>query len=443
MIGINYLFIEVIAYGFYRLKYGEYDAGNSQLERVTTINDIANGAVFTGTPADAKVNNHGRTFSKEILHPYLGYITEGTRVLEPCDKTSPAAARKCYQRIKSPADAPLPKRSADTLNVALLGGSVAVGTVNGSVPQAYERLLAGLPEYKGRRVIVHVMAAGGYRQPQPLMMLNYFYSLGAEYDIVISLDGFNDVAVAASEYKWNKIHPSFPRSWNHRIANTISADAINLQAKKINLESRHTGWARLMSKPVFRTSPLSNLLWRIKHSRYQAQSAQLSVDIAAAIGEGDQDAPPSFEKLGPDYDFSDWSNLVEYTAEIWARSNHLAHGVAEVQGAKFFHFIQPNQYIEGAKPLMNPQERSIAMGAANSGYGAWYKLGYPFLKQQQRWLEEQGVHTSDLTFLYKDIEGPIYIDNCCHVNSQGSYMIVEAIVDTIRQYNQTNEASTQ
>lgn len=441
---VNYAFVEAIAYGFYRLKFGEYNATQLQVERITTINDIANGAVFTGEQANVRSDSKPLTkrFSKEVLHPYFGYTTEGTQAIENCE-ASDAAPLDCYERIKSPLDTPLPKRGPNTLNVALLGGSVAVGTVTGAPRRAYQRLLAKLPEYQGRKVTLHLMAAGGYRQPQSLMMLNYYYSLGAEYDLIISLDGFNEVSVASSEYKWNKIHPSFPRSWNHRTKNTISVDAVNLQAKKINLEGRHSSWADFMSNPIIRVSPLSNLLWRVKHSRYLSQVSRLNAEIASVMGQADESGAPSFERFGPDYAFSDWSDLTSYTADIWAKSNHLAHGIAEVQGAKFFHFIQPNQYIEGAKEFMYPEERAVAIAppGAGGGYGAWYKMGYPFLKKQQSWLKEQGVHTTDLTYLFRDFKGPIYIDNCCHVNSQGSDMIVHAIVDTIHQYNLSAETN--
>lgn len=446
MLAVNYVFVEAIAYGFYRFKYGEYDASQLQIERITTLNDIANGAVFTGELVDQQSapEKRAKRFSKEVLHPYFGYTTEGAELVDGCDVAT-AGSNGCYQRIKSALDSPLPKRGPNVLNVALLGGSVAVGTVTGAPPRTYQRLLEKLPEYQGRKVNLHLMAAGGYRQPQPLMMLNYYYSLGAEYDLIISLDGFNEISVASSEYKWQKIHPSFPRSWNHRIENTISVDAINLQAKKINLESTHANWADFMSNPIIRISPLSNLLWRIKHSRYLFAVSQLNAQIASAMGQADDSKTPSYERFGPDYAFSDWSELASYTADIWSKSNHLAHGIAKVQGAKFFQFIQPNQYIEGAKEFMYPEEKAVAIAppGAGGGYGAWYKMGYPFIKEQQKWLKEQGVHTTDLTYLFKDFKGPIYIDNCCHVNSQGSDMIVHAIVDTIHQYNLSAEASSQ
>jgi len=306
----------------------------------------------------------------------------------------------------------MPKRGQDTLNVALLGGSVAVGTVSG-------------------------VLSGGYRQPQPLMKLNYYYALGAEYDLIISLDGFNEIAIASSGYKWGKVHPSFPRSWNHRLANTMNPELIKLQAKKVVLEDSHSARARFMSNPINRNSPLSNLLWKILHSRFSSRVAKLNSDMTSLTSTDNKPREFQYETLGPEYSFQGWEELLEYSAEIWAKSNHLAHGVAQVQGAKFYHFIQPNQYIDGAKPLMSEQERKIAIIGANAGggYGRWYEKGFQYVKKNHQWLLEQGVNSTDLTFLYKDIAGEIYIDNCCHVNTKGSHMIVKAIVAHIHQSN--------
>jgi hypothetical protein len=49
---------------------------------------------------------------------------------------------------------------------------------------------------------------GGYKQPQQLMALNWFMALGGEFDIVINLDGFNDVALPALENVPTRIRSS-------------------------------------------------------------------------------------------------------------------------------------------------------------------------------------------------------------------------------------------
>lgn len=47
----------------------------------------------------------------------------------------------------------------------------------------------------GKNFIVINFATDGYKQPQQLMILNYLLALGAEFDVVINLDGFNEVSL--------------------------------------------------------------------------------------------------------------------------------------------------------------------------------------------------------------------------------------------------------
>ena len=438
LIGINYAFIELIAYGFFRAKYGEYDRHELQLERIQTINKINSGSVFTGTDTAEKTD---AVLVKEVLHPYAGFTVDGKIEDKNCTEQEGQSAYQCFSRIRHPNDFNLPKRQAGVLNVALLGGSVAVATVNGVPKNYYHKKLKELPEYNGLEVNLHLLAAGGYRQPQPLMLLNYYYTLGAEYDLVISLDGFNELAIAAAEYKNSELHPSYPRSWNHRVSYRIDPELINLQAEKVANQQAHLKRATRMSNPLFRNSPTSNLIWKLTHQNFLVADSQLNQKIANLQSQEEKPRDYLYEKLGPDYEFKDWDSLLTDAAQIWSRSNHLAHGMAEIHGAKFFHFIQPNQYIEGAKPKMNDREKKIAIVPSNAGggYGAWYKRAYPLVKQQQQWMQDQGIVSTDLTFLYKDESRPIFIDNCCHVNRRGSMMIIDKIVDTIHQYNLTQQ----
>ena len=61
---INYVFFELIAYGLYRLKFGDYDRHTLQVERIDTINNIEKGAVFTAEDFGSK-----RAIIKENIHP--------------------------------------------------------------------------------------------------------------------------------------------------------------------------------------------------------------------------------------------------------------------------------------------------------------------------------------------------------------------------------------
>ena len=434
VVAINYVLIEGLAYGLFSVVFGDYDRQAMQLERIRAIQAIESGPVFTGETAQTASADVQTV--REILHPYAGYTVEGRRLKQGCDLSQDSAKYSCYDRILLADDKPFPKRDDNTLNVALLGGSVAVGTITGTEHAAYEKLFNKLPEYKGKQVNLHLLAAGGYRLPQSLMLLNYYIALGAQYDLVIALDGFNEIAIAMSEYHNKKLHPSFPRGWQYRIAGRVSPDLVTAQAHKLVLQDSHKSRATFLSNPWCRNSPLSNFIWKLMQRSYNAKLAEnhLAVEQAQQI----EDAPREFqyESLGPEYKFTDWDQLFDYSAQIWANSTLSTHAVTIANGGKFFQFIQPNQYIEGAKPLMTENERRIAfVEKEQSGYGYWYKRGYPFILEHRKRLQASGVHSTDLTFMFKDVEDELYIDNCCHLNPKGSYKIIEQIVDTIHQHN--------
>lgn len=429
---VNYVLLELVSYGFYRAKFGSYDQQEIQLSRTLAVRSIETGPVFTGDSGEAASKKY---ILKEVLHPYIGYVTDGKVRKDNCEGDS---IQECYSRIKVPTDKPFVKRSDDKLIVGVIGGSVAVSTVNNSSPKGlYEILFAKLPEYKGREVIIHNLTAGGLKQPQQLMMLNYYYSLGAEFDVLISLDGFNDVAIPVSEYTHSKVHPSYPRSWGHRMAAKVSKDLVDLVAEKQNLQATHASRAKLMSNAWLRNSPLSNLLWRLSNVNYT--NAVSKVDLAVADLEKKDTSKRDFfyEEFGPDYDFTSMEDLFQYSVDIWANSSHLIHAIAEANDVKYLHFLQPNQYVEGSKPVMSAAEKKIAF--MKGGYGALYKEMYPLIVQKTEWFKERGIEFHDLSFIYKDVESDIYIDNCCHVNSNGSNLMIKKIVEEIHKSNLSDE----
>ena len=91
--------------------------------------------------------------------------------------------------------------------------------------------------------------------------------------------------------------------------------------------------------------------------------------------------------------------------------------------------------------LTSDDEKKIAL-LEEGGYGNVYRRVYPRVLKKMAWLEQRGIEFHDLTYLYKNVEQPLYVDNCCHVNSLGYNMMVEKIVETIHQSNLAADANT-
>ena len=76
------------------------------------------------------------------------------------------------------------------------------------------------------------------------------------------------------------------------------------------------------------------------------------------------------------------------------------HAIAQARGIRYFHFLQPNQYLEGSKP-MDAEERRVAI-QEDHPYAANVRKGYPVLQELGRDLVRRGVTFVDLTDIYAD-----------------------------------------
>jgi len=101
------------------------------------------------------------------------------------------------------------------------------------------------------------------------------------------------------------------------------------------------------------------------------------------------------------------------------------HRLCVANGTLYFHFLQPNQYLEGSKP-MGRLERQAAV-APGSVFETSVRAGYPLLREAGRELAAQGVAFQDLTGAFADVREPLYVDTCCHLNQQGYRILGRAM----------------
>jgi len=415
---ISYLVIEVFAYAAYRVKFGEFDLGVLGAQKQKAIESLNTAGVFLSQElGDEDV------VVKPILHPYTGWQIDGKRRKPGCESEKP---EDCYTRIKVATDKPLEKKAPNKLIVALLGGSFADGTAS-SGEQTLIRNFSRSERFKDYEVIIYNLAHGGYKQPQQLMHLAYYYALGAEFDFVINLDGFNEVAASYYNYRESAVHPAFPASWNFRVASSLNQDFLKLYSDKQQLLSSHARLASINIKPLINRSPLANFLWRIINQRFITKLSAIDHAVASSKKQDNRDF--AYEALGPDYDFKDWDSFFEYTSTIWRNSSLALNALAEGQGAKYYHFLQPNQYIDGAKQLSEWERKNAVL--PSGGYGNVYKQRRDHIVKQVVFLEQSGVSYYDLSYMFKKTPDTLYVDNCCHLNGKGYDMVVRKIVQTI------------
>ncbi len=344
-----------------------------------------------------------------IIHPYFGFVVNPER---------PGINRYGFFN-----DEPITRRSPDRAIVMIFGGSVA--------DQVYylgrDTLAAALARegpFRGRRIEVLSTALGGYKQPQQLLILNYLLALGAEFDVVINLDGFNEVD-GAQDNVLDGVNPFFPHNWNLHARQGFDPAAM-VHVGQIELIRRQRArWRALFARPPLRQSRFGLVLWDFLDQR---QEAALRAETAALNGLLAADKLPARVR-GPDVSFSDSDTLYAALADVWQRSSLQMARLCRASGIRYAHFLQPNQYVPGSK-VLTEEERATAydQDVADTQRVA---TGYPLLIERGAELRELGVNFVDLTGLYRDEAGTIYNDPCCHVNQRGAELMAEAMAGAI------------
>ncbi|MGH9465191.1 MAG: hypothetical protein ACRD0X_06055, partial [Thermoanaerobaculia bacterium] len=120
---------------------------------------------------------------------------------------------------------------------------------------------------------------------------------------------------------------------------------------------------------------------------------------------------------------------VEELAAVWRQSSLQMSALARANGARYFHFLQPNQYVAGSKPMAEA-ERRIAL-AERSPSQRWVARVYPRLIAGVAELRAADVAAFDLTRIFAAVEEPLYTDNCCHFSDRGYRILGRAMADAI------------
>ena len=360
-----------------------------------------------------------KSYKREVIHPYLGFV------IEYGDTDCPDFGF-CDNRTRGKNRAPFVTKNDDNFIIAILGGSFAHQLPILSSKGILENMLGRFPQLRGKEIVIIPIALGGYKQPQQLMALNYFLSLGAHFDIVINVDGFNEVALPAIETYGKGIYPFFPRMWNRRVAKVTPFELLSLAGSMAYFKKKQRRWSERFIDSPLRYSVIGNLVWQLNNNRW-ARKLEQAENSFTQYKQSRKKTKSSHRYVakGPAYEFSTKDRFYEDLATNWARSSLQMAYVSQAYGAKYFHFLQPNQYFENSKP-MTAEEREAAIFERHP-YRQGVIRGYPKLIDEGRWLQERGVDYHDLTMIFARNEEVLYRDHCCHLNQRGYDLVLEKI----------------
>jgi len=399
------LLIELVSYiGIGAIHGHWFDLGPFQEQRLQTAG-VAEGPVSTGGARPGWVET-------AAIHPFVGYV------VDPLRSEWEITDFGYYE-----AQRPIFKRSRDTVIIGVFGGSFA----HQFREAAIDDLIRGLEqhaEFQGKEFIYASTALGGYKQPQQLMTLNYLLALGGEFDIVINIDGFNEVALHEAENRGRHVFPAYPRSWYYHTLGLSDPEFVEKSARTLRIRNAKRDSARSFSSFPWRASATANLIWAAKDRSRQTELAAARSELEAY-----ETGEERYVATGPAFDQTNDAYVFGEIADLWERSSiQMAH-LARANGIVYVHALQPNQYVEDSKPL-SVEERATSFDPRHP-YRRGVLEGYPLLIEAGRRLAQQGVSFIDWTQTYANVEESLYVDSCCHVNELGNELLVDDLVRAI------------
>jgi len=360
---------------------------------------------------DGSGNVLGQAFLRhEALHPYLGYVP----VHDPAEAIDGLLLNQ--GELFEP-DSVLFERASDTVLVALTGGSVAAQFGQKGLV-TLERELARVPRFADKDLQFIGLAAGGYKQPQQLMAVAYLLALGGSIDVVINIDGFNEVALHQHENADQGVFFAYPREWYFRAPpDNLALPLVGEIAYRRRARARAARDA--MASPL-RASWTYRLLWKLRDRSANSELVELENALRDYVPGGEASI-----LLGPRREFANDGELFEAMVAVWRASSLQLDGLCRSHGAEYYHVLQPNQYVANSKPL-SPTELADAY-RPELEYSRGAAAGYPLLIEAGARLRADGVRFLDATGVFEGLDETLYVDTCCHFNRRGNEVLAEAV----------------
>jgi hypothetical protein len=367
------------------------------------------------------------------LHPYFGPVHRaGLPVEIPASMASGGAAVQTSIATNNFGFAsahayPYRKASDREFIVGIFGGSVGAWFCQLGAPRVAQSLSAR-PFFRDKTIVPLCFSHEGYKQPQQALLLTYFLSVGQRFDLVVNIDGFNEVALSRvnDEAGLDMSMPSAMHLEGLRSlidGATMTSDKLqSLAAIEGHRQRMNTVAARLNRAWSATVFVALERYYRVVEARYQAERVRFAA-LPSAVGEG------SALHVTPRIDRGDASRFFDEVAQLWLRSSDVMRDALARQGAAYVHVLQPNQYFSQRR--FTEGERKVAINPA-SPFKPGAELGYPkLLAALSGSVAVDGSPVFDATRLFDDERALVYADDCCHYTRRGNELLADFVVRSV------------
>ncbi len=401
--------------------------------RIVTYGRIANEKeAIAGSTANHKTGTGAlnvNAANREVFNPYFGVsLRAGDR------RNARPYGQEELADYGFEADAgPLVrKRDPKRFVINITGGSVARGFLDWGGDDALRAELKKLPALKGKNIVFSSTAFYGHKEPQQLLAIQYVLSLGATFDMIVSLDGFNEVTMGKIYNMDYGASPFYPYGWFGRLWQANADPALTLlRARGELLERQRAELADSFARSLPARMMGGNLLWKILDSRAEATLDRTKRSLTLyRPGDGMR----ALIDPGPMPGYRSADDLVADAVSVWENATRQLGLLSRANGIAYLSVLQPNQYA--GKHVMTKAEKTVAWDD-QSPFRPYVEHGYPLLRDAGKRLESDGIAFVDASDAFDSVKTAVYTDNCCHFNAPEPNVILakrlaSAIAETLK-----------
>ena len=360
--------------------------------------------------------------SHETIHPYTGWS------FNPQLKSEHVIGGRSFpvNRLGLIDDGPtIVPPSDNRIVIGIAGGSVAWQfSVQGE--QKLRDDLKADPAFRGKEIDIVRLALPGQKQPQQLMTLAWVQSLGAEFDIVVNIDGYNEAVLAIHDNYDAGVNIAYPKAWHARTLDIVEAREFSDSYELLRIRGTRQKLARNAVDSAIWWSPTYQLVWKLRDESLDADRVRLSLKL---VEDHDEENGRSYVSAGPSELFASDADADKAATALWLRSSVQLHRLVTAGGGIYIHALQPNQYLPGSKPLSEVEEESFY--SEDLLEGKTVGRIYPLMIEAGSRLRAEGVDFYDLTDIFQEIPETLYVDWCCHFNARGNEILAQHVAAAI------------
>ena len=375
------------------------------------------------------------------IHPYFGFVYKpnvdmATRLPHVTFNNHGFLQSADYVR-RNPACCTVPSVRSDPneVIVGVFGGSVAASlAVRMQEDPAFTKALNAIPRFANRPIRILSFALGGHKQPQQLMILTYYLSLGQPFDLVINADGINELYSGVG-LLLSGIDIGFPDfSLWQALTSFIDRQARDAHNPESLLANYHVlmrqRWALRVAQCRTATCySLARLVqyWYESNARDGCRSTGWTPGVALSSSRSIKPRPPHGVRL----------NLPTRTGKVhraWSswwpsigRRHLLSCRAWRVAGdILYVHALQPNPWFRRSTPYVpkgHAESNAYQKRMVPMGYAAFVAKGHT--------LRERGVNFIDASAVLDEEPSSVYSDDVGHYMPRGYDLLAAAIARAV------------